>query len=189
MIKSRLDKSMTLLELIISIAIMSIIVLGFTSLDLYSRHNVLQADRRARVQNTLSYALDHMTKKIGNAIGDSNYPPVDTTTTNIIKVRIDSNNDGKRDVPPDIQIAYVYKPAPDYQIWYYSDFATYPSSGYEVIAKNITSNFTDSYVTKDTNYINITIKGCWDITKSLPSQDNPENTMLTRIKMWGVSTN
>lgn len=193
-----MNKSLTLLELIISIAIISLIVLGFTSLDLYSRHNVLLASRRARVQNALSYVLDHMTKNVSQAIGDSSSETVNTDDIDdntAFKVRIDSDGTKGELDASDIQIAYAYNDT-SHQIWYYSDYTNDPIS-YEVIAENILPDFSggcssptkDSCVRYDntTNYIQVRLAGRWDATQEA-SQDNPEDTMLTRIKMWGVST-
>lgn len=207
-----MTKSLTLLELIISIAIMSIIVLGFTSLDLYSRHNVLQADRRARVQNTLSYALDHMTKNIASAIGNEKMYGAYTVVNivgNVIAVYIDANGNGQREVPVsspgstvDHWTAYRYDStgANANQLRYCSrcvddsgtcDFSVCMDT-VNTLSKNI-STFSPSVtrnadLTLKDNYVTVQLTGRWKMPDA-SSQDNPENTMLTRIKMWGVSTN
>src|SRR3989338_5081842 len=109
-----LKKSITLLELLIAITLLSVIVLGFTSIDLFSRYHVLTADRRAKVQNEASYVLEHMAKEMVRAIGDFNNPAVSITTTPsgnpLIRVWVDANRNGIRDsvAGGDREIAYRY---------------------------------------------------------------------------------
>jgi len=69
-------KSVTLVELIIAIVLLSVMVIGFSSIETFSRYHVLSADRRVKLQNNVSYALDHMTKHIAQAIGNFYDPAV-----------------------------------------------------------------------------------------------------------------
>ncbi len=64
-------KSVTLVELIISVTIVSFIILSFYSIDTFSRNQVVNSERRTRVQNDLSYVLDHMGKYVQQANGDN----------------------------------------------------------------------------------------------------------------------
>ncbi len=199
------------MELLISIVLLSLIVLGFTSINIFSRYHVISADRRAKLQNEASYILEHMTKNIGRAIGDIANSPIDRNNiagNSAIRVRIDSNNNGQRDAA-DTEIVYRYRPAPRYEVWYYSNYTT-PASGYEVISSlssagppgrgHITSDFTNSFVSYFTtdNFISVRMRACWDPTEAAgacdnpplnPNPDNPSVTMQTRVKMPSVSTN
>lgn len=65
-----LKKAVTLLELIIAITLLVIVVMGFSSIDLFSRNQVITSDKRAQVQNEVAYVLEHMTKQINKAIGN-----------------------------------------------------------------------------------------------------------------------
>jgi len=195
-----LKKSITLLELLIAITLLSVIVLGFTSIDLFSRFHVLTADRRAKVQNEVSYVLEHMAKNItgtnirGGAIGNINALPINRANiggNSAIRIRIDSNNNGQLDVQ-DIEIAYV-KLSNNYQIWYYSDY-TNQANSYDIISRVISSNFSNTYVVYDntTNFIGVTIIGCWNPSGSpyaCGTSDNPNVRMQNSIKMPSVSTN
>ncbi|MDP2928214.1 MAG: hypothetical protein Q8N80_05405 [Candidatus Omnitrophota bacterium] len=69
-------KSISLVELMISIMIVSTMVLSFCSLENYSHKQVLSADRRTKVQNSLAYCLEHMSKYVQQANGDKNNPPI-----------------------------------------------------------------------------------------------------------------
>jgi len=63
-------KSVTLVELMVSILAVSIMILSFYSLETYSHKQVMAADRRSKVQNSLSYCLEHMTKYVQQANGN-----------------------------------------------------------------------------------------------------------------------
>jgi len=65
------NKSVTLVELLISVAVVSVMVLSFYSLDTFSRTQVLTSDRRAKLQNELSLALEHMSKYVQQATGNN----------------------------------------------------------------------------------------------------------------------
>lgn len=67
---------LSLIELLVSMILMSLVVLGFFSIDLFSRHHVISSDRRAKVQNEVSYAIEYMSKYVQQSIGDFNNPPI-----------------------------------------------------------------------------------------------------------------
>lgn len=187
----RLNRSITLMELLIAIVLMTLMVLSFASIDLFSRYHVFTADRRAQVQNEVSYVLEHMAKNIGSGIGGFNNPAViqhPAEPQNWIKVRWDRNLNGQPDDDGvNDWIAYRYIPAQN-QILYYS---TYPFSGWpaggEVISRRITNN-SFSYNPTD-NFVSVDIiTARWDPAQP-SSLDNPETTMRIHIKMPSVSTN
>jgi Tfp pilus assembly protein PilV len=88
------QKSVSLIELLIALVLFSIIVLSFTSIDLFSRRNVLTADMRATLQNELSHTLEHMSKNILRAGCDGNNPPFSLSGSPLtgFKIRVDFNN-------------------------------------------------------------------------------------------------
>lgn len=63
-------KSVTLFELLISMMVVAIVVLSFYSLESYGHQQVLSANRRAKVQNSLAYCLEHMSKYVQQANGN-----------------------------------------------------------------------------------------------------------------------
>ncbi|MFA4934026.1 MAG: type II secretion system protein [Candidatus Omnitrophota bacterium] len=65
------NRSVSLVELLISVAVVSIMILSFYSIDTFSRNQVLNSDRRAKVQNELSYALEHMGKYVQQGVGNN----------------------------------------------------------------------------------------------------------------------
>lgn len=93
---------MTLVELLVGLALLSIIVLGLSQIDLFSRSQVLRTDRQAVVENELSLILSHMDKTglwaIGNerVYGNDTVVRSDTDGNSIdLAVYVDGNKDGK----------------------------------------------------------------------------------------------
>jgi len=203
----RFNKSLTLIEVLLAMALISVVVLGFFAIDLFSRNHLLGTDRQARLQNEISYLLGHMTKNIigtdsrGGAIGDINQSAVTLTNIggdNFLLAWVDYNNNGYYDAG-DKQIAYRYRGPPDYQMWFYPDYTDSPAS-YEVITqKRLCPDFSVdagkpthiNYSPAD-NYLDVQITVCWDpaeIPNACGTLDNPSVKMITRIKMPSVSTN
>ena len=69
-------KSLTIIELLISMIIVSLMVVSFYSLETYGHKEVITADRRAKIQNSLAYCLEHMSKYVQQANGASNRKPI-----------------------------------------------------------------------------------------------------------------
>ena len=106
----RKTEGLTILELLVVAVLLSLISLGFFNLHIYSQDQVFQSDRRAKVQNEISFVLEHMTKQIkgtnlrGGAIGDTiNNAPLTLVAggggINQIRILIDFNNNGRLDPP------------------------------------------------------------------------------------------
>lgn len=197
------NKSVTLIELLLAIAILGLMILGISNLELFSRYQVTSSDRRAKLQHEASFVLEHMAKEIIKAIGDINRPPIDITATigtdPVIIAWTDYDNDGRWDgAPEDKQIAYRYNPS-TYEIWYYGNYTDNPNS-YRVITSRCVAPDFGSVETQPTfrtynsanNYIYVQITACWDPDGS-PSacgtSDNPSITMRSRIGMPSVSVN
>jgi type II secretory pathway pseudopilin PulG len=69
-------KSVTLIELIISIIILGIIILAVAQLDFFSNASVVYGQRRVRLTNEASLALEHITRNLRQAIGTVINPAV-----------------------------------------------------------------------------------------------------------------
>lgn len=194
--KPRLSKSITLLELLIALTLVGVIVLAFSGIELFSRYHVTTADRRAKVQNEVSYVLEHMNKEISRAIGNelvdgnqnvtriSNVPLAD-----FIQAFVDTNPNGVRDAG-DHWIAYR-RNLTNYHLDYCSNcsMATGACSNciqpWEILSERITAmNSTSAPLT-------VTIVGCWDPRSTAfacGTSDNPSVNMSTSINMPSVST-
>lgn len=185
------DKSVTLIELLIAMSLLGLLVIGISSVDTFSRYQLTSANLRSKLQNEVSFLLEHMAKNINMAIGGVN----DTIVTiddsdRRIRVYIDSNTTGtkgKRD-DNDYEIAYQFNATP-YNVTYFPDFTNSPSS-YETVAHNITI-FNVTYTKTPTltnNYVEVIANACANST-SCGTINNPNVNMTSRIEMPSVSTN
>ncbi|MBM3249831.1 MAG: hypothetical protein FJZ09_03165 [Candidatus Omnitrophica bacterium] len=198
--------ALTLLELLISIILLAIISLALTNVDLFSRFHVISSDRRAKIQNEVSFLLDHMAKQMLGAVGDINQPPVDIGvigTSQSIRVWVDTNGNGMRDdATIDKQIAYVYDSA-NYRFNYYANYTDFPAVFETITQKVIQPDFTgysslpatppETYKVYNSanNYVDVFITACWDPDETpfaCGSPDNPTVVMQSRIMMPSVST-
>jgi len=86
---------LSLIELLVTMILMSLVILGFFSIDSFSRHHVISSDKRVKVQNEISYALEYMSKYVQQSVGDFNNPPITVYPTSGIqtgfRVRADLN--------------------------------------------------------------------------------------------------
>ena len=63
------ERSVTLIELVIGMAVLGIIVLAVAQLDLFSNASIIYVQRRTRMTNEASLALEHISKHLNQAIG------------------------------------------------------------------------------------------------------------------------
>lgn len=200
--------SITLLELLIAILLLSIIVLGLGNIDLFSRSHVISSDRRAKIDNEISLALAHMGKEIAKAIGNEISNGADRVvdlsnigTNPAIKVYIDANGNGQRDAEgTDRWIAYRFTGATQYQIWYCPQCLdstcvtctthTWGDTSYphDIIARNISSFLPCKPVAGNDcavsgqlskNYVTIKIEACWDPDGAPYACNTPNNPSVT----------
>lgn len=199
-------RSVTLLELLTAVVLITIIISGITSIEVFSRFHVLGSDRKARLQNEASVALEHMSKHISQAIGNTvNDRAVRGYADNKgIRIRIDSDGNGRADTT-DTWIAYRHEnigsPATDSEIGFYPNAGNTetPAGSYESIARRVVvstpsfsgleflGNFNNQRWLLDRT-IEVKVTCRWDPVSGSPaSVDNPEVTMRTRIEMPSMS--
>jgi hypothetical protein len=73
----RYQKSLTLVELLISLTLFAIIILGVTAFNMGSRFFLESTDRKVKVLNELSVILSHIDRNVLLSLGDINSPAVD----------------------------------------------------------------------------------------------------------------
>ncbi len=201
-------KSLTLIELIIALVLMVIIVMAFATIDTFCTTHLLVSVRRAQVQQEASFLMGHIIRNLlgtqdrGGAIGDPINPPVALTTiggNNAITIWVDTNGNGRRDPSPtDRQIAYRYRPAPNYEVWYYPDYTTIPGSHEEITQKKICPDFGNDpaqptyFLNPVADTLEIQVTACWDpdgTPDACGNRKNPNIRLFTRIRMPAVSAN
>ncbi len=186
-------KSVTLIELIIAITLVSVIILGINSISIFSHYHLISSDRRAKLQNDLSYCLDHITKEASKAIGNEaifGSTTVVNATNGSLTVFIDANQNAQKDAEPnDYWIQYKLNGNTLNYCSQCPDKACATCSSLQPLSSKITAFTPDPpNFAADGNYIKVRIiTGRWDPANPV-SQDNPEVTMQTTINLPSVST-
>jgi len=194
-------KGISLIELLVSVVLLSIVILTLAGVDFWARSNLVNSDRRTKLQNEAAYVIDHITKIVtgtdvsGGAIGNTviaGQNPVSIANINGypgIRIYVDWNKDAVRNAG-DRWVAYQFRnaaaPAAErYKIWYYANCPDANCTGQtaESIASHITT-FNRSLVN---NYLSIGITTCWDPATACGTSDNPNVTMNANIRMPAVS--
>ncbi len=192
-------KSVTFIELLIAIMLLSVIILAINGMDIFSRNQIVSSNQRTRIQNNVSRCLEHIAKNASNTVGNEATYGADTA----VYIRPDFNNtttlafftdikgNGARDVSNDYWVGYNLNTT-SHNFNYCNNCANATcvscSGTVEVLAQDITAfsaakNFTNG------NYVNITMTGCWDPTRTCGAFDNPSVNLTTSIALPSLSTN
>ena len=176
--------------------LLSVIVLALSNIDIFSRFHVISSDRRAKLQNDISFALDHMTKIVAQAVGSFNDPAVKAYDDNKgIRVRIDNNPANGRPDTTDTWVAYRHEntgaSSTDSEIRYYPNAGQTetPAGSYEIIARKVIPSSDDFYGLEFSssagfdgagwlhdNALNVRITSCWNPAPAgitFPPDDSP----------------
>ena len=103
-----LNKSLTLFELIIAISLLSVLVLAFYGMELFSRRQVVTSDRQALLQNEASLALEHMSKNVQQGVGNPARRALANTAGNDgFSVFIEHNPATPTNPGDDLQVDYI----------------------------------------------------------------------------------
>lgn len=215
--RQRTNKAFTLVELTVTLILLSILVMVFAMIDLFSQAQVLTVDRRSKIQNDVTYCLEHSVKQISRAIGNTriNYSSSPGDGGAVIKTDDinggrgiefyrDTDANGKRDDDGSTPwSAYNFAPTsptsyPNYLLYCYQCLNSACSScnSDSWTANILSKKITDASYTYNPsgNYVEISVTGCWDPDQSKThiacgaSDKNPQVTMSTRVRLPAVST-
>ena len=84
-------RSVTLMEMIIAIVLLSVIVLAAASFDFAAGYFVQSSRRKGALINEISFITEHMAKNVSLVTGDSNDPGIIVIGNTIVKIRQDIN--------------------------------------------------------------------------------------------------
>jgi hypothetical protein len=161
---------------------MTMSVLCFFSIHIFSKYHLITSVRRAKLQNEVSYVLDHMGVNIARATGYTMDYPVSFLSPDL-RVRVNSGN----------FIAYHYDSG-QHLLQYCPDYNNATSScntGYENLSRYLTSSLAAPNVTisNTRNYLFVSMSACWDQDSAITcgDQENPTVTMTSTVKMPSVS--
>ena len=197
-------RGISLFELIISIIIMSLIILGIYNIEAFSTSQVIDSDRRARVQNDLAYVLEHMSKYIQQANGDKSDPanpkPAIVQTGSGFQVRVDFRDP---QIPSDLDNGAWVSYSLDSSLHTLSTSCSVYGTGTcgsfisEILSNKIIGNFvgdtiipdgaTDGFyvnINPSGNLVDIGLVGRWDPGSPVITGTrfvNPQVEMKTRI--------
>jgi len=206
--KLRSTRSSTLLEVVVSMILLSILAITFTILSLFSLTHVLAVDRRSKVQNDLSYILEHSAKQVSMAIGNAKINRTVSDGDQIVrneKIDVDDGaaiefyvddavspsdpGDGVYGTGGDHWEAYRFRPkgtADEYQLLYCehcSGFACAScDTGWEVLGRKVTSVTYTPY-DGSVDYVDMSIEGCWDPAKITTSDECGSSDRNPRVSM------
>jgi len=176
-----------LIELIVCMILMSLVVLGFFSIEIFSRHHVVSSDRRSKLQVDISYSIEYISKYVQQSTGDVNNPPITLVTISSsdgFRVRVDLN-DPK--TPGNL--------SDDTWVNFYLDgyeLKTLQGATTEVLTNKIVGAFEGSVmpefpdkgfyvsITDQGTAVDIGLVGRYD-PASAASADNPQIAMKTRL--------
>jgi len=189
-------RAITLIELLVSIVLLWIVLLGLYGIDIFSHQQFIASDKRSKVQNEASFVLSHISKNLLRAIGDID-PANQAVTitaggnTAIILATIDSSSDGIRNFPGDSIIGYCFNnnacgPAAGATTMVFNGNMSASPAVAEVIANHVQS----FNAVLNQNYLNLTISTCWDpdgTPLACGTLDNPSMNLTSIIKMPSVS--
>jgi hypothetical protein len=103
-------RAITLLELVIVSILLVMVVMAVWSIDSYSRHHVLTADRRTRLQNEVSYILEHIHKYVFLGVGNVSSPAIVYNAGSGFTVSHVDLNYTPANLSDDLQIQYLLNP-------------------------------------------------------------------------------
>jgi len=95
-----MKKSVTLIELLISITLLGIIVLGATAFHLSSERFLGSSEKKAQVLNDLTFVLQHLHKNVLSGTGDYNNPGIDVSVDGVLTIRQDIDAAGNPNFTP-----------------------------------------------------------------------------------------
>jgi hypothetical protein len=187
------NKYLTLIELILAITLVGVIILGINSINIFSHYQVISSDRRAKLQNDLSYCLDHITKEGLRAIGNERVFGLNSAVNvsgSRLSFFIDGNKNGRIDgVNTSTGDYWIRYSLASNQLSYCSRCISATScSNCSVLSNRITAFV--PYKSPDFSsgtYIDVLITGRWD-PGSAVSADNPEVSMRSTIQLPSVSS-
>jgi prepilin-type N-terminal cleavage/methylation domain-containing protein len=189
----------TLLELLVAIVILGIIVLAFTSIETFSRNHVLSSDRRAQVQNNVSYALESMTEHLIRAIGNEKIDGANSVVSipaagGKLLFFIDFSNNGLRDVSDKWASCTFDSTAHTLTLCPYCADSACDTCG--TTAKVLSAKITSFVPTKPNvsdvlseNYVKLEVTACLDPGGTCNTPNNPQVKMETIVRLPSVSVN
>ena len=202
--RSFTQTSVTLLELLISIVLIGLVILGLSNIESFCRNQLLSSDRRLKVQNEASFVLEHMAKRIMTAVNKPGFDVIIFPTTQSFRVSVDANRNGVLDElgsgNEDNWIAYSNDTNIG-ELRYCANMSfnnpinalgACDNGSWETLSRHVTSamNSANIIYSNSNNYVEINITACADPGSANPcgGMRNPSVNMKSSVIMPSVST-
>jgi type II secretory pathway pseudopilin PulG len=198
--KRECNRATTLLELLIALIVLSMVLLAFYNIQLFSDYQVVSSNRKAVLQNEAITLLEHITKQLKAAVSNGKTYPADLDPSgNAMRIWVDNNGDGvlqdNTNASPNDRLVF-YLHAANGSVFFCNDanFTGYSASSTlvcngvnETLATHMNSNLNSSFIiiNNTTNYVTMSVKSCWDPTDSAGcgSLKNPSVSFTTQVDM------
>ncbi|MDD5730536.1 MAG: hypothetical protein PHN57_05360 [Candidatus Omnitrophica bacterium] len=196
----RKKNALTLIELLVSLCIIGFLIIAMANIDIFSRHHVMSSDKKTKVQNSLAYSLEHMTKEVSRTIGNEFISGADSVANTgtiagapALRVFVDFNNNGVSDAG-DGWIAYRLQGNLLQFCSFCPTAACNTCLSWTTISNRIVS-FVPSkpatlFLSKDS--LDVSITACYDPAQTIfpcGTSDNPREVMQSTLRMPLVSVN
>lgn len=187
---------LTLLELLITVILVGLIVLAFTSIQRFSLHHVIASERRAKLQNEGFLVLEHMVKRLDVATGDITDPSVRiyATVPIGIGIRIENTTSPTPGNYNDDRLVAYRRNADN--IEYCNGTVLWPADlntctySWEVLTQKAINNPEGFNNTLINNNTTVNIKLILRHVPGLPvTEDNPEVNLTTTVNLGSTSGN
>lgn len=182
--------AVSLIELMVGLVLVSLVILGLSNIEAFSRNIFFRTDKKIKVQNDVAYVLQHMSKYVGRGIGEPDIPAINLSVAGFnlneaVRVWTDSNSNGALDIAAgcptgnnDNRVAYALD-AGNHTVLFFPDFEC-DATHAEVLARNV-MHFNVTYSSDKRNTLGVTISGCGNYTGCGSSRDNPQVNLTTSI--------
>ena len=114
--RSRKKKGVTLMEVLLAAALMSVVFLAFTALYTSSQRLYLAANNQVIIRYELQYAVQHIYRNVMRGIGDKVSPPIDIPSADTLNIRINDNDPLNGTNYPSV-VTYTYSKSGD-DLWF-----------------------------------------------------------------------
>jgi hypothetical protein len=182
----------TLAEVLVALVVMSLVMMGIYCIQIFSDNQVVVSNRKAALQNEVSYILEHMTKYCGQAVGDGQSYAVNNTPSDYLHLWIDSDQDGILNTALDKRIYYRHFNSGKVTFCDDANSAALTCKHQEeTLGNHIVTDFSVFTVNPATNFVIANISACWDPSSpaTCGGLDNSRVNMSTCIALPSVSAN
>ena len=196
-------RAFTLLELLISLVVLTIIVLGLFNIQTFCDYQVVSAARKAQLQGEASTILEQMAKSLAGTVtvpGTDAVQLIPAGSPTALRAFSDTNGNGVPEQGVDNWVEFNYSSS-TYTLTYCANL-TSPGgtcSSPVVLTNKMISTMGPSNITFDnsTSYLDASVTLCWDPSQNASpntalrcgSLRNPQVQMRARIPLLSVSSN